>query len=81
MSETEDSDDWLILGSAAKHGIVDDDIHHALRHAWYAVEEDDDVTMYIGPARNGSPLEVGVKEKYGITAILHAMPRRPQYER
>lgn len=76
-----ESDDWVVLPSANKHDIDDGDIHHALRNALYAVEEGDDVTMYIGPARDGSLLEVGIKTWHSITAIIHAMPLRPKYTR
>ncbi len=47
--------------SARKHGVADEDMLHAFRNHWKAYETDDpDVTMFIGPARSGEPLEVGV---------------------
>ena len=50
-----------IEASARKHGVSDHDMLHALRNHWQAFETDDsDVTMYIGPASNAEPLEVGV---------------------
>lgn len=50
-----------IEASARTHGVSDTDTLHALRHHWRGFETDDpDVTMFIGPAANGEPLEVGV---------------------
>jgi hypothetical protein len=53
---------------------------HALRHHWRAFETDDaSVTMFIGPSRNGSPLEVGVVTDEDGTAIIHAMAARTKF--
>ena len=50
-----------IEASARKHDVPDDDMLHAYRHHWRAfVTDDAAVTMFIGPARDGSPIEVGV---------------------
>lgn len=66
--------------SARKHGISDDDIFHAFRHHWKAFETDDaDVTMLIGPASSGEPLEVGVVVDDDGVAIIHAMRARPKF--
>lgn len=47
--------------SARRHNVDDDDMTHALRHHSRAFETNDPtVTMFIGPARSGDPLEVGV---------------------
>jgi hypothetical protein len=75
------ADDWSILWTANRHGINDSDIRHAIRNAVRVVEQDDGMTMYIGPARSGSVLEVGVVEKYGARTIVHAMPARRKYLR
>ena len=49
--------------------------HNALRHHWRAFETDDPtVTMFIGPARSGGPLEVGVVDDNNGIAAIHAMP-------
>jgi hypothetical protein len=40
--------------------VADDDIWHALRNATNKINMDEDLTMLIGPARNGTPLEIGV---------------------
>lgn len=62
-----------IEASARRHDVSDDDMLHALRHHWRAFETDDPaVTMFIGPALNAEPLEVGV-------AIIHSMPARRKF--
>lgn len=66
--------------SARKHGVMDDDMIHAFRNHWKAYETDDpDVTMFIGPARSGDPLEVGVVIDDDGVAIIHAMRARPKF--
>lgn len=53
---------------------------HALRNHWLAFETDDPaVTLYIGPAGNAEPLEVGVVDDEEGTAVIHAMPARPKF--
>jgi len=47
-------------------------------------EQDDDMIMHIGPARDGQLLEVGsiaASDYPGMTLIVHAMPARPKYLR
>ncbi len=67
--------------SARKHGVADDMIH-PFRNHWKAYETDvPDVTMFIGPARSGEPLEVGVVTDDDGVAIIHAMPARPKFSR
>ena len=69
-----------IEASARKHDVRDDDMLHALRHHWRAFETDDPaVTMYIGPATNAAPLEIGVVNDEEGTAVIHAMPARPKF--
>ena len=66
--------------SARKHGVTDDDMIHAFQNHWKAYETDDpDVTMFIGPARSGDPLEVGVVTDDDGVAIIHAMRARPKF--
>ena len=68
---------------ARKHGIADEDILHTARHAIREVpNDDDDVMMLIGPARDGAPLEVGIlgAETTDDPVIIHAMPMRPKYQ-
>ena len=66
--------------SARKHGVADEDMLHAFRRHWNAYETDDpDVTMFIGPARSGEPLEVGVVVDDDGAAVIHAMPARVKF--
>jgi hypothetical protein len=69
-----------IAETARKHGIADEDMLHAARNPIAQWQLDDDFTMRVGPARDGSLLEVGV---LGIDTddpvTVHAMPCRPQY--
>jgi hypothetical protein len=66
--------------SARKHGVTDIDLVHAFRNHWKAFETDDpDVTMFIGPARSGDPLEIGVVVDDDGVAIIHAMRARPKF--
>ena len=73
---------WLrdIEASARKHGVSDVDMLRALRNHWKAFETDDPaVTMYIGPAVNAEPLEIGVVDDDLWTAVIHAMTARPKF--
>ena len=73
--------DPVILASARKHGIADDDILHAYRHP-LRVFELDDLTMLIGGDSDGRPLEIGLAlSTEGIEFIVHAMPARPKFLR
>jgi hypothetical protein len=76
---------WLrvpdIAPSARKHGIADDDMRHALRNPLRVEDLDDGLTMLIGPARDGTPLEVGVADTDAGPVIVHAMPARRRYLR
>jgi hypothetical protein len=67
---------------ARRHLIADLDILHAARHAIREVSNnDDDVMMLIGPARNGALLEIGVLgAETDDPVIIHAMPMRPKYQ-
>lgn len=71
--------------SARKHGVPDDDIHHAVEQALvgYALEQGDGEprrTLLIGPDRAGNLLEIVVLElDDGDRIAIHAMPMRPSY--
>jgi hypothetical protein len=43
---------------ARRHGVADEDIWHAVRNAMRRL--DNDVTILIGPTRDGALLEIGV---------------------
>ena len=70
----------MILPSARKHGIADDDMLHAYRNPIRAFALDD-LTMLVGPDRAGRLLEVGIAVADGIEFIVHAMPARSKFTR
>ena len=72
--------DPVILESARKHGISDDDMLHAYRNP-IRVFELDDLVMLIGGDEAGRLLEVGVAEAEGLEFIVHAMPARERFLR
>lgn len=72
--------DPVILASARKHGVVDEDILHAYQHP-IRVLRLDDLTMLIGPDRTARILEVGLSSGEGVEFIVHAMPARPKFIR
>lgn len=68
--------------SARKRGIPDEDMFHALRNYLRRIPDQGayGLTMYIGPARDGAVLEIGVADDDEEDArIVHAMPARPKY--
>jgi hypothetical protein len=72
--------DPVILGSARKHGILDDDILHAYRNPT-RVFDLDDLTMLIGAATDGHLLEIGLVDDGGIEFVVHAMTARDKFLR
>lgn len=72
--------DPVIIGSARKHNVHDDDIIHAFRHPTRVLQLDD-LVMLIGPSRTGQLLEIGVSRADGIDFIIHAMPARAKFIR
>ena len=70
--------DPVILASARKHGISDDDMLHAYRHP-IRVFDLDDLTMLIGPDTSARLVEIGIVEAEGIEFIVHAMAARPKF--
>jgi hypothetical protein len=72
--------DPVILDSARKHGLSDDDILHAYRNP-IRVFEVDDLTMLIGPDHAARLLEIGVVSAEGIEFIVHAMLARDKFLR
>jgi copper oxidase (laccase) domain-containing protein len=68
--------------SAGKHGIADEDIEHAINNAMAIDDQEDDVRLYLGPARNADLLEVGtIIRSDGTELAIHAMRHRPRYRR
>ena len=72
--------DPVILASARKHGINDDEMLHAYRNP-VRVFDVDDLTMLVGPDPSGRLLEIGVATAEGIDFIIHAMLARPRFLR
>ncbi len=69
----------VIAPSARKHGISDDDMLHALRNPVRVEYIDEGFTMFTGPARDGSPLEIGVVDSDSGPVIVHADRARGKY--
>jgi hypothetical protein len=70
-----------IADAARKHGILDLDIEHAVRHALRVVNQSDR-DLYIGGDRSGRLLEVVVLDDDGRPVAIHAMAlRRKFYDR
>jgi hypothetical protein len=68
--------------SARKHGIADEDIEHAINNAMAIDDQEDDVRLYLGPARNADLLEAGtIIRSDGTELAIHAMRLRPRYRR
>ena len=68
--------------SARKHGIADEDIEHAMRNALAIYDQDEDIRLYLGPARSADLLEiVTVVRDEGSELAIHAMKMRPGYAR
>ena len=58
-----------------------EDIEHAVRNAMAIDELDDDLRLYLGPARDGSLLEVISLARQDSDVVIHAMAMRPKYRR
>ena len=78
--------DWAcvdIHDSARRHGVADEDIHHAVKNclAVYPLEQEDSARfLYLGPNRAGNLLEAVVLEfDDGGRLAIHAMPMLPKY--
>ena len=72
--------DPVILASARRHGITDDDMLHAYRNP-IRVFEFDELEMLIGSDQAGRMLEVGLTAAEGVEFIVHAMTARPKFVR
>ena len=72
-----------VLRSALRHGILGEDIRHAIENA-VAVEdvgEDPVRWLVLGPDRAANLLELVVMDRPAGPAVIHAMPMRPAYRR
>jgi len=69
-----------VIPSARKRGYSDEDLFHALRNYMDAFDGTDDLVLYVGPALDGSLIEVDVAdEDSDDPRIVHAMPARQQF--
>ena len=70
--------DPVILASARKHQVSDDDMLHAYRNP-IRVFDLGELDMLIGPDTAARMLEIGVSEAEGIEFIVHTMPARDRF--
>lgn len=61
--------------SARKHGVLNADIEHAMKHATRIEYQDDRRWLYLGASRSGKLLEV--VKVVGPERVIHAMPAKP----
>ena len=67
-----------IADHARRHGVADDDIHHAVRNATHMIHQSEgDRVLYIGPDRSGRPLQVVVLDD---DVAIHAMPLQRKFQ-
>ncbi|MDQ3663034.1 MAG: hypothetical protein M3353_00015 [Actinomycetota bacterium] len=71
----------LIIASARKHGIADDDILHAFNHPVRYEDLDDGFVLIIGPTRSARLIELGFLDTDHGPVIVHAMTARRKYLR
>ena len=53
-AESEEIEQPIILESAHRHGVSEEDVLHALRFAIHHVRQDDDMVMFVGPDASGN---------------------------
>lgn len=71
-----------VYSSARKHGVVAEDIEHAVRNAMAMEDLGKNRTLWIGPTTSAALLEViTVEMQDGRHIAIHAMPLRRKYER
>lgn len=73
--------DPLILASARRHHIDDDDILHAYRNPIRVEPRDDSLLVIIGGDRNGGILEIVAVTDDSPNRIIHAMRARRKFLR
>lgn len=76
-----DEGEPIVLESAGRHGVADEDALHAWAFATDSYQVDHGMVLYIGPDRSARFLEVGVIDWHGNLAIVHAMPARQKFLR
>ena len=66
--------------SAFRHGVLENEIIHALTHPLKHFELEE-IVMIIGPDLAGNILEIGVIEKSDDLVVIHAMKARKEFFR
>ena len=70
----------IILETAGRHGMNDEDILHALRHEHHHFVGNDGMVMIVGADQSGTLIEVGLIERHGELVVAHAMcPAHPRF--
>lgn len=71
-----------IADSARKHGISDEDIHHATTHRVALIADRTDRIFFIGTSRSGELLEIVVLDPdRDDPVVIHADICRPRFHR
>jgi hypothetical protein len=72
-----------VLASALKHGVLVEDIEHAVNNAMVIDDLDDDLRLYLGPDRSAALVEVItlVRDDDQPELVIHAMSMREKYRR
>lgn len=65
-----------ILPSARRRAIADACVLHAYYNSIRVFEQDDEMTIFIGPDRTARLLEIGVVDSDDGPLIVHSMPAR-----
>jgi hypothetical protein len=73
--------DPIIIPSAHRHGVSDEQILHVYRNAFRVFDQGDEMTMLIGSDESGQLHEVGVLDSADGPVIAHAMKARDKYLR
>lgn len=68
-----------VATSAFRHGLLEDDIRHAVRNRIGQHRMSNDFLMAIGGDRAGNLLEVGLVNHDGDIRIVHAMAARRKF--
>jgi hypothetical protein len=70
----------VIVESARRHGIDDEDLLHAYRNTTKAWSLEEGFVMLVGPDRSGRLIEIGfVRGDDMTTVIVHAMKARRKF--
>jgi hypothetical protein len=65
--------------TAARHRISQARALYVLEHHVWAYDIGREVTLFMGPDRNGTDLEVGAVERGDDLHVIHAMKIRPRF--